>query len=50
MQTMKQQTCLAEFRSFGERMVSVTSRYVRIREETKTVKGKVNYIAYYLII
>ena len=35
-----------EFRSFAERLVSVTSRYIKIREETKTEKGKVSISLY----
>ena len=35
-----------EFRSFAERLVSVTSRYIKIREETKTEKGKVSMSLY----
>ena len=35
-----------EFRSFAERLVSVTSRYIKIREETKTEKGKVRISLY----
>ena len=37
-----------EFRSFAERLVSVTSRYIKIREETKTEKGKVSISLYVL--
>ena len=35
-----------EFRSFAERLVSVTSRYIKIREETKTEKGNVSISLY----
>ena len=35
-----------EFRSFAERLVSVTSRYIKLREETKTEKGKVRISLY----
>ena len=35
-----------DFRSFAERVVSVTSRYIKIREETKTEKGNVSISLY----
>ena len=39
-----------DFRSFAERLVSVTSRYVKIREETKTEKGKVSISLYVFLL
>ena len=39
-----------DFRSFAERLVSVTSRYVKIREETKTEKGKVSISLYIFLL